>query len=657
VTENIQTVFGRALSAHQSGNLDIAERLYRDVLALDKRQAAPLQLLGVIHGQRGNTEEGIRCIEKSLKIDPQSPEAWLNLGRLQGESGDLASAEKSLRRSAEINPNNPLALSNLVIVLRRLGRHDDALACSDRSLALAPGNPMLQINRGNVLLDLGRFEDAANVYRVAAAHDASLADAWLGLGSAEAEAGRSEEAIVALERALTLDPTSAKAQAGILKVKLDACSWNGIGGYAARCLVNIENSAVGSAAILALPTTPEQQYVWAKRNSTERFGHISATPVSAQTRPKIRVGYFSADFRDHATSHLVVGTFEQHDRSRFEIIGVSHGLNDDSAIRDRVVTAFDNFADIHGMNTDDAICHIRSLELDIAVNLMGLTHQARNDLFAHRVAPVQVSYLGYPGTMGAPFMDYIVADNTVIPDVHEEFYAEKIARLPGSYQPNDNKRSIAEGTVKRADHGLPMEGFVFCCFNAPYKITPQIFDIWMRLLSSVDGSALWLFEKTSTVAANLRKEAEARGIAANRLVFAPRMPQAEHLARHGAADLFLDTIPCNAHTTASDALWAGLPVLTCEGHSFPGRVAASLLRAIEMPELITTSLEEYEALALKLARDPALLAATKDKLARNRLTTPLFDTVSYTRHLESTYKAMHERALRGKPPASFSTQV
>jgi predicted O-linked N-acetylglucosamine transferase (SPINDLY family) len=369
---------------------------------------------------------------------------------------------------------------------------------------------------------------------------------------------------------------------------------------------------------------------------------------------RIRLGYLSADFRQHAVAMLVAGLFAHHDRQEFEVIGYSAGPNDGSDIRSRLAASFDRFIDISELS-DRASAHlIHADEIDILVDLTGFTRYTRTGILAYRPAPIQVNYLGYLGTTGATFIDYIVLDRFVAPAEQQPFYSERLVYLPDCYQCNDNKRVIAEHTPSRPECDLPEESFVFCCFNNSYKITPVFFDVWMRLLHAVPTSVLWLLDTNPWAKSNLRREALARGIVAERLVFAPRLAAPLHLARHQVADLFLDTLPYNAGTTASDALWAGLPVLTCAGETFAGRVAGSLLRAIGLGELVTTSLEEYEALALRLAHEPALLARLRARLAKNRLTHPLFDTERFTRNLETAYRRMWEMQTAGEPPTAFS---
>jgi len=370
---------------------------------------------------------------------------------------------------------------------------------------------------------------------------------------------------------------------------------------------------------------------------------------------RIRVAYVSADLRAaHPVAQQLVGVLERHARARFETIGVSLTAEEATPMRERLRNALDRWITVERKGDREVAALLREMEVDIAVDLTGHTANARPGIFALRGAPIQVSYLGYPGTQGADYIDYIIADACVIPEDQRQYYSEQVAYLPDTFMPTE-RWAIDARTPTRAEAGLPEGGFVFCCFNTPYKIAPEVFDIWMRLLRQVEGSVLWLSGMVPMAADNLRRQAQARGVDGGRLIFAPRLERKEdYLARLRQADLFLDTLPYNAHATASDALWAGVPVLTRSGATFAGRVAASLLRAVGLPELITPSAQDYEALALKLAREPALLAEIKDKLARNRDTCPLFDTARYARHLEAAYTTMWEIQQRGKPPKSFA---
>ncbi|MCB2026903.1 MAG: hypothetical protein KDG56_19205, partial [Ottowia sp.] len=359
-------------------------------------------------------------------------------------------------------------------------------------------------------------------------------------------------------------------------------------------------------------------------------------PASQRRPGRIRVGYFSGDFHDHPTLYLMAGLFREHDRSRFEIFAYSYGSVRSGRMRESVANAIEHFVDIADLPDRAAIDLVRGHELDIAIDLKGYTQLSRSRLFARRLAPLQMNYVGYPGTMSADFIDYIVADPVVIPDAERAHYSEEIIRLPNSYQPNDNCQATAQDAGARSDFGLPEHGFVFCCFNNNWKLAPRTFDVWMRLMHAVPGSVLWLSSMNQNAMRNIRREAEARGIAGERVIFARRLDRLEdHLARHRLADLFLDTLPYNAHTTTSDALRAGLPVVTCMGRGYAARVAASLLTAVGLPELITTSLEDYERLALDLAANPQRLAGLRSALAVSRDTGPLYDTARFTRHLEA----------------------
>jgi predicted O-linked N-acetylglucosamine transferase (SPINDLY family) len=370
---------------------------------------------------------------------------------------------------------------------------------------------------------------------------------------------------------------------------------------------------------------------------------------------RIRIAYVSGDFRVHPVAMLMAGVFEHHDRARFETIGVSFGPDDGSELRARVAGAFEHFLDVRGKSDGEIARMLREREVDIVVDLMGPTAGCRSGIFASRPAPVQVNYLGYPGTMACPFMDYILADRVVIQTGEHGHYSEKIVTLPDTYLAGDDARAISSAAPSRAEAGLPEHGFVFCSFNNSYKFTPAMFAVWMRILRAVEGSVLWLPEGNAPARRNLVREAATHGIAADRIVFAPFLDDsADHLARLPLADLFLDTLPCNAHTTASDALWAGLPVLTCKGGTFAGRVAASLLHATGLDELVTESLAAYEARAVSLARDCAALGAIRANLARNRRTATVFDTARFTRNLEAAYTRMHARALRGEAPIEFA---
>lgn len=689
---NLQAIFARGLAAHRAGQLDVAAGLYREVLSHSRKQFAPLHLLGVIEGQRGNLAEGIRQIEKAIKIDPHVSDAYLNLGRMQGEAGDLKNAERNLRKAISLNSQNALAFSNLTAVYRRMKKWDEALACADEALARKPGDEVALINRGNAFYELNDLQKAKANYEHVLRVNPQAEEAWLGIGNVENKQNRLDVALLAVDRCIQINPNSAAAwncrYRILLKMqkyaeavsaaqqakkidpdmeyllgacyfaKVSACDWNDLSTERKRAVAEIRagTSEVSPFEALVIAETPSD-LLKCTSNYAKKIG--LSKNLKWQGGPyrhdRLRIGYVSPDYHEHAVAQLIAGVFENHDRAHFEIVGFSSGHANSSGKRRRIELGLDHFVDITELSDTAAAQRIRDMEIDIAVDLAGYTMGSRISVLNYRAAPVQASYLGYPGTTGSQSIDYLVGDKTVIPSDERKFYSEKIVYLPDTYLPTDNTLPISAKAPTREAEGLPVKGFVFCGFNATFKITPDIFDVWMRLLEQVPGSVLWL-RNTATV--NLTREAERRGISSKRLIFSQRVEtQEDHLARHRLADLFLDTIYYNAHTTASDALWAGLPIITCEGNTFAGRVAGSLLRAVGLPELVTTSLEDYEALALKLARDPALLASIKAKLAANRLTTPLFDTARYTRHLEAAYTTMWERAQRGKPPAPFAVDA
>ncbi len=674
-SRNLEALFSQALAAHRAGQLDIAATLYRQILSHSKKQFAPLHLLGVIEGQRGNLAEGIRQISKAIKLNPHSADAYLNLGRMQGELGDLPNAERNLRKALAINPASGLASGNLAAVLRRLERFEEALSCVDAALAREPANAIAIVNRANILFDLERYDEAKAAYQHALRinqrdHEAWLGlgatenrlknpegavaalkhavaikpeslEAWLSLGHAFENMGRHEETAAVTERAIGLNPQATFASGMQAYAKKSLCDWSHTAEEREACIAGIRRGEPAAApfASLLLMDHPADQLKCAALYA-QTVGARQPEPVwrgEHYRHDRIRVAYLSGDFRDHPVAHLMAGMLEHHDRIRFETFGISLSPSDSSAEQRRIGAALTHFHAVHDKNDAEVAALLRKLEIDIVIDLIGYTQGTRPGILARRSAPVQVNYLGYPGTMGTRHHDYLIADRTVIPTEEQKFYSEQVVHLPDCYLPNDRTRAIADQAPSRAEEGLPAKGFVFCGFNNPFKLSPEIFDVWMRLLGEVEGSVLWLRNIKGKAPDNLRREAEARGIAGERIVFARRAERMEdHLARHRLADLFLDTLNYNAHTSACDALWAGLPLITCIGSTFAGRVGASVLKAVGLPELITTSLADYEALALKLAREPTTLAGIKARLASQRLTAPLFDTARFTRQRPPT---------------------
>ena len=588
-------------------------------------------------------------------IDP--PDALYNRAMGHARAGRLADALADLDQAIAARPDFAEGLRNRADLLLSLKREAEAYEAYEHYLKLRPSDAQAWSNRGIAATELRRTEDAVACFDRALSLDPGDADAWNNRANAQFELKRFAAAAADYEKALKLAPDLPYADGFLLQSRLRCCDWSSLAGHNKRIADGVRNGepVIDPFGYLAISDSPHLQLQCARAWIAE--GYKTAPPLwrgEHYAHERIRVAYISGDFRPHPVAFLIAGVFEHHDRAKLETIGVSLGAAGPSELRTRISQSFERFIDARAMTDYEVAKTLRALEVDIAVDLMGFTEGCRTGIFAHRAAPVQVNYLGYPGTLGADYFDYVLADRILIPEIERGFYSEQVVYLPDTYQANDSKRLIADARPSREQAGLPPEAIVFACFNATHKILPEMFDVWMRIMRQVAGSVLWLLEDNALVAANLRREAAARGVGAERLVFAPRVPAPEHLARQGLADLFLDTLPYNAHLTASDALWAGLPVLTCTGQSFPGRVGASLLNAAGLPELITHSLGDFEQLALKLAGDKGALGAIKAKLAANRRNCALFDTMRITRHLESAYATMRERTARGERPSSFA---
>ncbi|MBX7200614.1 MAG: hypothetical protein K1X51_14695, partial [Rhodospirillaceae bacterium] len=540
---------------------------------------------------------------------------------------------------------------NRAAVCIEMGRLDEALAGARAVQRANPAYAPAYALEGAALRMLERYAEAVTACDAALARDPALNDARMVRGLSLEAMGRAEEALPDLEAA------GAAALGGSLLCSLQICKWDGIAGKAAARLADLDAGGAGTGpfAVMALEASPRQQQAAAGRFFADTTPASDGYSWPRTKSGKLKLGYFSADFFDHATARLAAGLFEDHDRADFEVIAFAYGNGaPGDPMRARLEKAFDRFIDVTAMPPRAIVARAREMGIHIAVDLKGLTKNGRPAIFALGAAPIQVNYLGYPGSLGSSRYDYVIGDRFVTPPEHAEWFSERIVTLPHSYQANDARRARAGAAPSRRDLGLPERGFVFASFNNTYKLTPRVFDIWMRLLKAVDGSVLWQLEDNAAAARNLRAEAAARGVDPARLVFAPRAGMAEHLARHKAADLFLDCFPCNAHTTASDALWAGLPVLTRLGETFTGRVAAGLVAAAGLPELIARNDPDYEAMALTLARSPERLVEYRGRLENTRFTCPLFDTRRFTRNLETAYRKMWALYEAGQPPAPIT---
>jgi predicted O-linked N-acetylglucosamine transferase (SPINDLY family) len=648
--------FNLGVALHEMGELDAAEIAYRRLILLNPGIAVVHNNLGAVLKDKGLLDAALSAFETAIGLQAGYAEAFYNRGTVLQQQARLEEALAAYGHAARLRTNYADAISNAGIILQELGRAGEAIDLYRRLIELAPEHADASNNLGTALLAEGRFDEARAAFEQALTYKPDFAEACYNLGNTWRELGNLTEAIALYRNALRIRPDYPEAFSQIVYHRAQACDWDN---HAAdqRQLVDMVRRGIRVPPfyLLSTPASASDQLTcarqWVRPLLPPREAVFEHKPLAAKAR--IRLGYLSGDFHAHATAQLMAELFEHHNRDRFEVFAYSYGADDHSPMRARLERAFDRFVDIRALSHRDAAARIHADQVDILIDLKGYTHQARPAISAHRPGPVQVGYLGYPATMGADFIDYIMVDPFVVPIDQQPFFSERLVHLPCSYQVNDRRRDVSQGPSRR-DCGLPPAGLVFCSFNNSYKISPPLFDIWVRLLCATPDSVLWLLETNALVKRNLRSEAEKRGVDGVRLIFAPVLPPAEHLGRHRHADLFLDTLPCNAHTTASDALWTGLPVLTCRGDTFAGRVAGSLLTAIGMPQLVTETLEEYERAALALASAPERLVALRRELESRRDAASLFDLPKSNGNIEAAYTRMWQTWLAGRAPIGFS---
>jgi predicted O-linked N-acetylglucosamine transferase (SPINDLY family) len=687
-TSEQRKMFQEALVLHRSGQLDLAETKYKKLLNFLPNNIDLLTNLGTIALQKGKLEEGVKIISRSLLINPNQSTAHNNCGNALKELKRFDEALASYDRAIELKLNDAEVYSNRGLTLQELKKTDEALASYDRAISLKPDYADAYFNRGITLHKLNRLDKALASFNRAIELKSNYAEAYFNRANVLRDLKELNKALESYDRAISLKPDYADAyfNRGItlhklnrldkaltsfnraIELKLDIdfllsyslftkmklCIWDDLSqrlNELTKKIINNEKAAL-PFSMLALIDEPEIQKKTNEIYVKKECPTINVLPKIKRypKHSKIRIGYFSADFHNHATMHLMAELFERHDKKKFELIAFSFGPDKKDEWRQRVLLCFDQFVDVRLKSDQEISLLARKMEIDIAIDLKGFTRDSRPNIFAEGSAPIQVSYLGYPCTMAADYIDYLIADSILIPEEKQQHYSEKIVYMPNSYQVNVSKRNISETSLMRHEFGLPNTGFVFCCFNNNYKITPTIFAGWMRILKAVENSVLWLFESNKAASKNLKKEAKKFGINEDRLVFATYTTVEEHLNRIKLADLFIDTLPYNAHTTTSDALRMGLPVLTCIGNTFASRVAASLLNAVNLPELITNTQEQYESFAIKLAMHPEKLNTIKEKLIKNLPTAALYDTQLFVRHLESAYLSMYDRYQKGLNP-------
>jgi len=686
-----------ALAQHQAGQLAQAADTYQQVLSAAEGHPDALHLLGVLRYQQGHLDTALtllgeavtrapdhvdalcnlalvqkaagrpdlaeQALERALAVTPRLPTAHNSLGGIRLARGDIQGAIAAYREASRLEPAYVDALVNLANALLLAGHAERALPPCQRALELQPGLAAAHAMMGSLRATLGEDAEASMCFRRALELDPTNPDYACNLASALEAERKWDQALPMFEHAVTLDPDCGPAISGTLLVSRSLCLWDGLAKRSARFSEGIKRGLAGLTPFiyLAEPSTAQEELacanLWSRQISARMAPLKEVLDFRHGNTPKdrITVAYFSYDFRRHPTAYTKVGLFENHDRDRFRVLGYCHGPDDGSEIRRRVVNAFDQFLDVSGWPPGEVARRIHADGVDILVDLKGHTLSAPTEVFALRPAPIQVNYKGYPGTIGGDFVDYIVADDFVVPEADRDTCSEKVVYLPETYWVDDSRRAQPAEPPSRAEMGLPENGFVFCCFNNSYKITPEMFGVWTDILNALPGSVLWLQNSNpgSSLSENLRSEALKRGVDASRIVFAPRRPLEEYLALFRLADLFLDARPYNAHTTASDALWSGLPVLTCPGSTFASRVAGSLLRTLGLPELICPSLEAYRDLALRLAAQPDEMESLRQRLRARTRSSPLYDTPRLTRHMEEAYELMYRNFVTGKSPRHF----
>ncbi|QWE08769.1 tetratricopeptide repeat protein [Polynucleobacter ibericus] len=653
MSSEIIQLLQKATQEIQANRLDSAKLSLEEALKIDSKHTEVLRHLGIVAAIRSDWDDALRFFDLAVQSDQNNFLALSNRGNILKLLMRFDEALQSYEAALLLNPSDVSALCNAATIFNLRHEYGLSLACSERASAISPDNVMAWEEIGKTYWLVKQYEKAIDAFNRVTAIDSSNLNAWLSKANIYAEDKQFDMAQVAYQRASEIAPHLDYLFGTKLQNALQMCDWSNLQDQT-QYLINGIRQGLKVALpynVFTLLDDPQliKKAISIYANGVQ--GDIKREIISSYSNhQKIRLGYFSADFHDHPTAHLMAELFESHDREKFELIAFVFGRNQPDEMRSRLAKAFDQFIDVEHKTDREIAALSRELEIDIAIDLKGFTQEGRAPIFMYGAAPIQVSYLAFPGTMGTPCFDYVVADRILIPEDAQSDMVEKIIYLPNSYQVNDRNKQVSLSTKSREEHGLPSTGFVFCCFNNNYKILPAVLGGWIRILNAVEGSVLWLFADNPFAVANLKKEAALRGLNPDRIIFAERIPPAEHLARYKLADLFLDTTPCNAHTTASDALWTGLPVLTLVGKSFAARVAASLLNAVGLPDMVVETQEEYEVLALDLATHPEKLQEIKARLKGNLLTAPLFDTPLFTKNLENAYIEIYKRHQKAIPP-------
>jgi protein O-GlcNAc transferase len=659
----IEAYYNVGNTCKAQGRFDDAISCYQQTLSLNSGFVEAYYNMAIILEKQARPDEAIACLKQCLQIKPEWAEVHNNIGNLLKQKGFLAEAISSFQKAIQIKPDIYEAYINLGNALKDQGSFAEAIICYQSALQIYPGYAEAYLNLGITLADDDRLNDAIDCFQKATRLNPRFAEAYTYMGVALTDQGKRQEAIDCLEKSIEVNPDCSEAYSYLIHQLQHTCNWPQLKMVSERLDELSRRNAADGRLILEPPFICMSRYSDLSRNLiiSKAWSRKIAEPLKnlklpvsfesrRQPKAKLTIGYLSCDFHDHATAHLMLSFFGLHDREKFEVRCYSYGPEDSSRYRNQIMEESDQFIDIREHSHIDAAKRIYSDGVDILVDLKGHTKGARLGILACRPAPVQVHYLGYPGTTGADFIDYIITDRIVTPEDHGPYYSEKLVFLPHCYQVNDHQQEIASRDWNRVALGLPDKGFVFSSFNLPYKIDSVMFDCWMRILQQVPNSVLWLFSDTENVRYNLRQEAADRGVEPDRLVFAHKIEKAEHLSRLKWADLALDTRIVNGHTSTSDSLWAGVPVIALQGSHFASRVSSSLLHAVGLSELVTHSLEEYEKLAVKLASRSSELKVVRHKLNINRRKKPLFDTDRFVRNLEHAYSEMWRIILEGRAP-------
>lgn len=638
------------------GKLSEARGMLNSALKAAPQDYKLNELSAFLYLIQGQKLEGIALLKKLSDHPNCTAIALYELGSALIGIEDWVGALSALEKAYKINPDTFEILHDLGTAYASVGRKSEAIEMFNAAAKLNANSSVLFYNIGRLYDDLFMPERANACYRKSLDLDPQFIKPKINLGLNLNKARKFNEGLPLLEEVLVMAPDVDFIFGDIVHAKMKLGLWKDFESDLIKVLDGIKNGRriIHPFHFLSLIDDPHLQQSAAEIYAKSRPQVAKNTKeFSALKNTKIKVAYFSADFQNHPITHLTAELYELHDTNKFEIYAFSSGLENDDAPGKRVQKAFHEFIDITTLSDEEVLTLARSKGIDIAVDLGGYTENSRIGVFEKRVAPVQVSYLGYLGTLGSPCMDYILADREVIPPESRQFFSEKIAYLPNCYQINDRKRTISDRIFTRSEFGLPDKGFIFCCFNYGYKITPEVFASWCRILQRVDQSVLWIYESNKGLANNLREEAKSRGVSPDRIIFSGVLPVPEYLARYQLADLFLDTFPYNAGTTTSDALWVGLPVLTRSGKTFSSRMAGSILKAIAIPELITYTIADYEDLAVELATNGTKLDSIRKKISANKISTPLFNSPQTAKNIEKAYQMMYTRYLDGKSPENI----